>query len=73
MRKLVKNGLVGGVETVTLGDAQARAESGRNGIIRGGPQKLKAQRAGQPAFDSIWNFNEQPITSGELLWTVAEP
>ena len=76
LRKLVKNrelrGLVGGVETVTLGDIEARAEMERrqqlksktdktsdrnnnkseNGV-RGGIQKLHAQRAGSPIFDII--------------------
>ncbi|KAG7348915.1 single-stranded nucleic acid binding R3H domain containing protein [Nitzschia inconspicua] len=60
LRKLVKNpkirGLVGGVETVTLGDMAARAESkkkkgGENSS--GGLQKLKSQRGGPPTFDII--------------------
>jgi len=55
LRKLVKNpnlrGLIGGVQTVTLGDAQAKAESKNAGSS--GIQKLKAQRAGAPVFDVI--------------------
>jgi hypothetical protein len=55
LRKLIKNpelrGLVGGVETVTLGDAQARAEAKKN---HGGKfQKTKAERAGPPTFDIL--------------------
>ncbi|KAG7338537.1 single-stranded nucleic acid binding R3H domain containing protein [Nitzschia inconspicua] len=59
LRKLVKNpkirGLVGGVETVTLGDMAARAESKKKGggDSSGGLQKLKAQRGGPPTFDII--------------------
>jgi stage III sporulation protein SpoIIIAA len=55
LRKLIKNpklrGLIGGVETVTLGDAQARAEAKKN---PGGTfQKTKAERAGPPTFDIL--------------------
>lgn len=66
LRKLVWNAnlrdLVGGVETVTLGDAAARTQAARmkrsnsssSSKTRGnGMQKLKAQRAGMPAFDMI--------------------
>ena len=53
LRGLVKNpklrGLVGGVEQVTLGDAQAKEEAKRGKPI----QKLKAQRAGPPTFEII--------------------
>jgi stage III sporulation protein SpoIIIAA len=54
LRKLLKNpklrGLVGGVETVTLGDMQAKAEAEKQG---GAIQKTKAERAGPPTFDII--------------------
>jgi hypothetical protein len=57
LRKLIKNpklrGLVGGVETVTLGDVEAREQSKRLGNASSGLQKLKAQRAGPPTFDVI--------------------
>jgi hypothetical protein len=57
LRKLIKNpklrGLVGGVETVTLGDAEAREQAKRVGDASAGLQKLKAQRAGPPTFDII--------------------
>jgi stage III sporulation protein SpoIIIAA len=47
LRKLVKNkqlrGLIGGVETVTLGDEAAKKEAKKNGM-GGGIQKMKAQR-----------------------------
>ena len=54
LRKLIKNPklskLIGGVQSVTLGDAQARTEAkARNGSIR----KVKAERAGPPTFDII--------------------
>ena len=55
LRKLVKNpklrGLIGGVETVTLGDMQAKAEAKKQpgGTI----QKTKAERAGPPTFDIL--------------------
>ena len=55
LRKLIKNpklrGLVGGVETVTLGDAQAKVEAKKFG--NGSLQKLKTQRAGPPTFDVL--------------------
>jgi hypothetical protein len=54
LRKLIKNpklrGLVGGVETVTLGDMQAKAEAKKQG---GAIQKTKAERTGPPIFDII--------------------
>ena len=54
LRKLVKNkqirSLVGGVESVMLGDAAAAKEGKRHG---GGLQKIKAERAGAPTFDII--------------------
>lgn len=55
LRKLIKNsklrGLIGGVETVTLGDMQAKAEAKKRpgGTI----QKTKAERAGPPTFDIL--------------------
>ena len=55
LRKLVKNkqlrGLVGGIESVTLGDAAAKAEAQKMG--RSGVQKVKAQRSGSATFDII--------------------
>jgi hypothetical protein len=56
LRKLIKNpklrGLIGGIETVTLGDAEAKAQSQKAGNSAG-LQKLRAQRAGPPTFDII--------------------
>eukprot|EP00980_Cylindrotheca_fusiformis_P001312 scaffold333_cov133-Cylindrotheca_fusiformis.AAC.38 len=53
LRKLVQNpklrGLVGGLEQVTLGDAQAKEEGKKSG----GMKKLKSQRAGPPTFEII--------------------
>jgi stage III sporulation protein SpoIIIAA len=55
LRKLVKNkqlrGLVGGIESVTLGDMAAKAEAKKHG--GSGLQKVKAQRGGTPTFDII--------------------
>uniref|UniRef100_A0A6V2IJU1 AAA+ ATPase domain-containing protein n=2 Tax=Ditylum brightwellii TaxID=49249 RepID=A0A6V2IJU1_9STRA len=59
LRKLLKNkelrGLVGGVESVTLGDAAAKEEAMRksNGKANGSFSKTKAQRMGEPTFDVI--------------------
>jgi stage III sporulation protein SpoIIIAA len=54
LRSLLKNkelrGLVGGTETVTLGDQMAREQS-RFG--RGAVSKLKSQRMAEPTFDVI--------------------
>lgn len=60
LRKLVQDralrGLVGGVDTVTLGDVQAAALAKRKGV--GGEaavlrSKVVAQRAGPPVFDDV--------------------
>ena len=55
LRRLLKNrelrGLVGGVESVTLGDALATEEAKKHG--GGSISKLKAQRGGEPTFDVI--------------------
>ena len=55
LRKLVKNkqlrSLVGGVESVTLGDAAAKAEAKKGGFS--GLQKVKAQRSGPATFDIV--------------------
>lgn len=62
LRKLIKNtrlrGMIGGVETVVVGDAQAKVEMKRRskenpGSSGGGLRKRVAQRAGSPAFDII--------------------
>jgi stage III sporulation protein SpoIIIAA len=54
LRKLIKNpklrGLIGGVESVTLGDEQAKLEAKKSGRSM---QKVKAERAGPPTFDII--------------------
>jgi stage III sporulation protein SpoIIIAA len=54
LRKLVKNGqirgLIGGVESVTLGDIEARLEGKKHGEAI---CKTKTQRAGAPIFDVI--------------------
>jgi hypothetical protein len=57
LRKLLKNkqlrGLVGGVESVTLGDAAAKQDAERRGAPGSALNKVKAQRAGPPIFDVI--------------------
>ena len=57
LRKLLKNkqlrGLVGGVESVTLGDAAAKEDAKRRGAPAGAVDKVRAQRAGPPIFDLI--------------------
>ncbi|KAJ8602091.1 hypothetical protein CTAYLR_001646 [Chrysophaeum taylorii] len=54
LRKLIKNrelrGLVGGVETVTVGDMMAKEEAKKKG---GEASKVKTQRAGEPTFDAL--------------------
>jgi hypothetical protein len=53
-RKLIKNpklsGLLGGFETVILGDSQAKEEAKKKNKVM---SKLKRQRAGEPIFDTI--------------------
>ena len=70
LRTLIKNkeirGLIGGVETVTLGDAAAKDEARRRGDIS--ISKSKAQRMGEPTFDIIievsrGNFNEWRVVN----------
>lgn len=79
LRKLVRNpqikGLIGGVEQVTLGDAQAKEEETRTGRL----QKLKPQRAGPPTFDIIvelrrGEYNEWRIVldSGSAIDAILE-
>jgi stage III sporulation protein SpoIIIAA len=57
LRKLLKNkqlrGLVGGVESVTLGDAAAKDDARRRGAPVGAMDKVKPQRSGPPIFDVI--------------------
>jgi len=60
LRSLIKNkdlrGLVGSIETVTLGDAAAKEEATRKaskGIPIQGISKTKTQRMGEPTFDVI--------------------
>jgi hypothetical protein len=44
--------LIGGVESVTLGDVQAKLEAKRHNV-KGSPSKVKTERAGSPTFDVI--------------------
>ena len=74
LRKLLKNrqlrGLVGGVESVVLGDAQAKEEAKKRGAHPNASiDKVKAQRAGPPIFDVIIELRR-----GELHeWRVVTP
>ena len=67
LRKLIKNrqlrGLVGGVETVTLGDKQAKEE--------GTGSKLKAERAGEPTFDAIVELERGKLHCWRVVKDVA--
>ncbi len=66
-RKLIKNpklsGLLGGFETVTLGDEQAKEEAKKKNQIM---SKLKRQRAGEPIFDIIVELSREQRDE----WTV---
>ena len=72
LRTLIKNkeirGLIGGVETVTLGDVAAKDEARRRGYNGVNVFKSKAQRMGEPTFDIIievsrGNFNEWRVVN----------
>ena len=66
LRSLLKNaplrGLVGGVETLTLGDDAAKKNQG---------SKLKAQRAGEPIFDAILELRVGEFDNWRLITDVA--
>lgn len=53
MKNAQLRGLVGGVETVTLGDAAAAADAKARGHSPNNASKLKPQRGGAPTFDVI--------------------
>lgn len=67
LRSLVKNGqlngLVGGVQTVTLGDAAAKSSKGR---------KLQAQRMGTPVFDAIVELKKGELHTWRVVTNVAK-
>ena len=73
LRKLLKNpklrGLIGGVQTVLLGDAMAA----RQAKISGGDiQKVKAERAGQPTFDMIVELSRGLHHEWKVVMNTAE-
>ena len=75
LRKLVKNsklrGLVGGVQSVTLGDEQAKEEAKKRG--RGGTiQKTKAERAGPPIFEIICEVKRASHNSWTIIMNSGE-
>ena len=60
LQRLLKNselrGLVGGVESIVLGDAMAKEEANRRQVATGEHchvSKMKAQRCGEPTFDVV--------------------
>jgi len=61
LRKLIKNpklvGLVGGIETITLGDEAAKEEAKKKN--QSSMSKLKRQRSGEPAFDIIIELSRE--------------
>ena len=69
-RKLLKNpklrGLVGGIETVTVGDANARKDS--NGVL----SKLLPQRMGTPVFDVIVELRRNQLHEWNVIRNVAD-
>ena len=74
IRKLVKNpklkGLIGGIETVTLGDSAAKMEAKDRGSS--GIRKLSAQRAGTPVFDMIVEVRRGAHNDWYITLDVAE-
>jgi len=75
LRKLVKNpklrGLIGGVETVTLGDLQAKIEAKKAGRF-GELQKSISQRAGPPAFEVIVELRRGAHHEWNVITNVGE-
>jgi stage III sporulation protein SpoIIIAA len=77
LRKLIKNanlrGLIGGVETVTLGDVQAKEEAKRlNKPYGSSISKLKAQRSGAPTFDAIVELRRGALHEWRVVLQVAD-
>jgi stage III sporulation protein SpoIIIAA len=70
LRKLIKNpklrGLIGGVENVILGDAQAKTEAAKRGG-GGGIQKVVAQRSGAPTFDVIVELSREARNTWRIV------
>jgi stage III sporulation protein SpoIIIAA len=73
LRKLIKNpklrGLVGGVQTVLLGDAMAAQQAKNSG---GDFQKVKAERAGPPTFDMIVELSRGLHHEWKVVMNTAE-
>jgi stage III sporulation protein SpoIIIAA len=73
LRKLLKNpklrGLVGGVQTILLGDAMAARQAKNSG---GDFQKVKAERAGQPTFDMIVELSRGLHHEWKVVMNTAE-
>jgi hypothetical protein len=73
LRKLIKNpnlrGLVLGVQSVLLGDAQAERQAKSSG---GSFQKVKAERAGPPTFDIIVELKRGANHEWRIVLNTAE-
>ena len=76
LRKLIKNkdlrGLIGGIETVTIGDDAARAEAkkpGHGGGLVG--NKNIAQRAADPVFDTLIEVRQGKHHEWRITYDVA--
>ena len=75
MKCLLKNkdirGLVGGLETVTLGDAEAKALQKKRGL-----KKLQNQvtvRAGPPVFDIVVELQRGKLHEWNIILNSAKP
>ena len=72
LRMLVKNpklkGLIGGVQSVILGDATAKEEANRKNKSNstGSISKIKAERAGPPTFELVIELKSRDYNS----WTI---
>lgn len=58
------NGLLGGVETVILGDAAAKGTHSKS--------KVQAQRAGEPTFDIVIELGIDPVTKDKLVRIISD-
>lgn len=80
LRNLIRNsqlrGLLGGIQQVTLGDAQAKQEAAkapnRHSGGNGGIQKIRAERAGAPTFDVIIELTKGKLHEWRVVLNSAE-
>mmetsp|Transcript_91774 Transcript_91774/g.259115 ORF Transcript_91774/g.259115 Transcript_91774/m.259115 type:complete len:200 (-) Transcript_91774:385-984(-) len=71
VRNSMLNGLVGGVETVHIGDAEARRQQQHQQQRSGGPSKVRSQRAGAPVFDAILELQPGRFDEWRVVTDVA--